>query len=156
MDEPVNRATTLLSLATLAIAVLAAVPPPVAADEPATSATQEAEKPAPPMKMKRYFLALLHKGPTWAPGESAEAQKLQEGHLANIRRLAAEGKLALAGPFEDAGDLRGLFVLDAATMEEARALCDSDPAIAAGRLRAEILAWWAPEGVGVVPPEAAP
>jgi uncharacterized protein YciI len=146
-----------VALATLGLALLAAVAPtPLAAAEPAAAAVPEAGKPAPPTRMKRYFLALLHKGPTWSPGESPEVLALQEGHLANIRRLAAEGKLVLAGPFEDAGDLRGLFVLDAASIEEARALCDSDPAIAAGRLRAEILAWWAPEGVGVVPPPAAP
>lgn len=101
-----------------------------------------------PPKMKRYFLALLYKGPIWAPGETPEITKLQEGHMANIRRLAEEGKLVLAGPFEDAGDLRGLFVLDAATLEKARALCASDPAVKAGRLRAEVYAWWAPEGVG--------
>lgn len=72
--------------------------------------------------------------------------------MANIRRLAAEGKLTLAGPFQDAGDLRGLFVLDAASIEEARALCATDPAIQAGRLRAEVYTWWSPEGVGVTPP----
>jgi len=137
----------------LAALIATAPGPGVAAMQPAAERL-EAEKPAPPMKMKRYFLALLHKGPTWAPGESPEVVALQEGHMANIRRLADAGKLVLAGPFEDAGDLRGLFVLDAASMAEARALCDSDPAIAAGRLRAEIFAWWAPEGVGVVPPAA--
>lgn len=143
--------------ATLVLATFAVlVPLPLPAAEPPAATAPEVEKPAPPMKMKRYFLALLHKGPTWAPGESPEVLALQEGHMANIRRLADEGKLVLAGPFEDAGDLRGLFVLDAASLEEARALCDSDPAIAAGRLRAEIFAWWAPEGVGVVQPAAAP
>lgn len=149
-----TRNSTLPWLAALTFAAAIAAGTPLTAAEPPAGATEEADAPAPPMKMKRYFLALLSKGPTWDPGESAEIQRIQEGHMANIRRLAAEGKLALAGPFEDAGDLRGLFVLDAATMEEARALCDSDPAIAAGRLRAEIFAWWAPEGVGVVPPAA--
>jgi uncharacterized protein YciI/ketosteroid isomerase-like protein len=102
-----------------------------------------------PPKMKQYFLALLYKGPSSTPGETPEIQRIQEGHMANIRRLAAEGKLVLAGPFEGAGDLRGLFVLDAASIEEARALCASDPAIQAGRLRAEVYAWWSEEGVGV-------
>jgi uncharacterized protein YciI len=101
-----------------------------------------------PPKMKRYFLALLYKGPAWAPGETPEILRLQEGHMANIRRLADEGKLVLAGPFEDAGDLRGLFVLDAPSLEEARSLCARDPAVQAGRLRADVHAWWAPEGVG--------
>lgn len=107
----------------------------------------EAEPPK--VEMKRYFLALLHKGKSWTPEASPEVAKLQEGHMANIRRLADEGKLVLAGPFEDAGELRGLFVLDAASIEEARSLCETDPAIRAGRLRAEIFAWWAPVGVGI-------
>lgn len=144
---------TRLGAVVLALAA-AAASGRLVAGEAAAAVEPHADAPAPPMKMKRYFLALLHKGPTWAPGESAEVLALQEGHLANIRRLADAGKLVLAGPFEEAGDLRGLFVLDAASIEEARALCDSDPAIAAGRLRVEIFAWWAPEGVGVVPPAA--
>jgi uncharacterized protein YciI len=115
------------------------------------AAAQEAPA-APAVKMKRYYLALLVKGPSWTAEATPEVKRIQEGHMANIRRLADEGKLALAGPFEDAGDLRGLFVLNAASMEEAKALCDTDPAIAAGRLRAEIHAWWAPEGVGVWKP----
>jgi uncharacterized protein YciI len=153
-----NAAKGSWTLALALIGWIAAAPASAsaaAAESPAADREGE-EAPAPPMKMKRYFLALLYKGPTWSPGESPEVVALQEGHLANIRRLADAGKLVLAGPFEDAGDLRGLFVLDAASIEEARALCDSDPAIAAGRLRAEIFAWWAPEGVGVVPPAAAP
>jgi uncharacterized protein YciI len=133
--------------------LLAAGTTSLRAGEPARAG---AEAPA-PTKMKRYFLALLYKGPTWAPGETPEILELQRGHLANIERLASEGKLVLAGPFEDAGDLRGLFVLAAETIEEARALCASDPAVQAGRLRPEIHAWWAPEGVGVTkPPQTAP
>lgn len=108
--------------------------------------------PEAPPKMKPYFLALLYKGQAWSPEVTPESTRVQEGHMANIRRLAAEGKLTLAGPFEDAGDLRGLFVLDAASIEEARALCATDPAIQAGRLRAEVYTWWSAEGVGVTPP----
>ncbi|HEX2644576.1 MAG TPA: DUF4440 domain-containing protein [Thermoanaerobaculia bacterium] len=115
-------------------------------------ATVSWSAPETPPKMRAYFLALLYKGPAWTPEQTPETARVQEGHMANIRRLAEEGKLTLAGPFEDAGDLRGLFVLDAGSIEEARALCATDPAIQAGRLRAEVYTWWSAEGVGVTPP----
>ena len=50
--------------------------------------------------------------------------------------------MVLAGPFGDGGDLRGLFFYDVKTMEEARELVDSDPAVKAGRLRVELHPWW--------------
>ena len=108
---------------------------------------------APPMKLKRYYLVLLYEGRNTAIEPDA-ARRLQEAHMANIGRLAREKSLVLAGPFEAAGDLRGLFVLDAPSLDAARALAASDPAVQAGRLRAEVFNWWAPEGVGIVPPAA--
>ncbi len=61
-----------------------------------------------------------------------------KAHLENIERMANEGTLVLAGPFPDDGPLRGNYAFKVATIEEARALTATDPAIQAGRLEMEL------------------
>jgi hypothetical protein len=57
--------------------------------------------------MRKYVLAFLRIGPNRSQNEQ-EAAALQRAHLDNINRLAEEGKLVLAGPFLDGGELRHL------------------------------------------------
>ena len=91
--------------------------------------------------MRRYVMALLKAGPNQNQSES-EAIELQRGHMDNIHRLAEEGKLILAGPFLGGGELRGIYVFDVTTIEEARELTETDPAIQAGRLKMELIPWY--------------
>ncbi len=92
--------------------------------------------------MKTYVIAFLKAGPNRDRGKE-EAQKLQAAHMANINRLAAEGKLVIAGPFTDRGSMRGIYVFDVATIAEAEALTRTDPAIQAGSLMMELHPWYA-------------
>jgi uncharacterized protein YciI len=100
-------------------------------------------------EMTTYYVGFLYKGEKWTPEETPETKKIQEGHMANIQRLGAEGKLLVAGPFTDGGDLRGLYVFRVASMEEAKALVETDPAVKAGRLRFEIHPWFAARNITV-------
>lgn len=91
--------------------------------------------------MKKYIFAFLKAGPNRDQDEE-EAAELQSAHLSNIRRLAEEGKLILAGPFMDEGEVRGIYIFDVRTIEEARKLTETDPAIQAGRLEMELRPWY--------------
>ena len=93
------------------------------------------------VELKQYFFVLLTKGPN-REQDSLTAAKLQDGHMANTRRLAGLGKLIVAGPFGDDGNWRGIFIFDCKTEQEVKDYLRTDPAIAAGRLNFEIHPWW--------------
>ena len=101
--------------------------------------------------MRMYVLVVLRSGPT--PVQDAAARKAMfEGHMANIQRLAKEGKLALAGPFgKNDASWRGLFVFAVAGIDEARALVATDPVIASGEMVADYYPWYSSAAVTLVP-----
>jgi uncharacterized protein len=98
-------------------------------------------KPKIENQIKQYWFVMLIKGNN-RTHDSATAAKIQEGHMANINRLYAEGKLKVAGPFGDDGDWRGIFIFDVPTKDEVEQLLKTDPAVAAGRLAYDIRPWW--------------
>ncbi|MGY3213560.1 YciI family protein [Mucilaginibacter sp. HD30] len=87
--------------------------------------------------MRQYVMAFLKSGPTKIT-DKAEMTKLQMAHLQNIERLAKEGKLALAGPFTDDKEIEGIFIFNVKTVEEAKALTETDPGIKAGAFVMEL------------------
>lgn len=110
-----------------------------------TALVAQDKKEEPEWEMKQYFFVMLKRGPNRGQ-DSVTAKKLQEGHMANINRMAKEGKLAIAGPFGDNGDWRGIFIFDMKNMEDVKKEVEQDPAIQAGRLAYEIHPWWAGRG----------
>ncbi|NUN69882.1 MAG: hypothetical protein HUU02_09245 [Bacteroidetes bacterium] len=109
--------------------------------KPAVQEQKEEKK----WEMKQYYLVLLKRGPV-RNQDSASAAAIQKGHMENITRLYNEGKIDIAGPMMNDGDIRGIFVFNVATYEEVLALCNTDPAVKAGRLTMEILPWYAAKG----------
>lgn len=91
--------------------------------------------------MKKYVIAFLKRGPNRTEDEK-KAAELQKAHMDNINRLAEEGKLVMAGPFFGDGDLRGLYIFDVQSIDEARELTNTDPAIKAGSLEMELMEWY--------------
>ncbi len=95
--------------------------------------------------MTIYYVYLLKKGPTWSPDETPEIGALQEGHLANMKRLGEMGKLVLNGPlldsFATSGEIRGIGVLKTSSLAEAHELINTDPMVKMGRLIFELHAW---------------
>ncbi|MBL8008351.1 MAG: hypothetical protein JNJ56_12540 [Ignavibacteria bacterium] len=91
--------------------------------------------------MKKYVMAFLKSGNTSMKDED-EVNKLQAEHMKNIIRLAEEGKLILAGPFMDNQEIRGIYVFNVQTLDEARELTATDPAIKAGVLVMELHPWY--------------
>lgn len=85
---------------------------------------------------KNYTIVFLNKKAESEKLDAQTARKLMEGHMANIRRLAGEGKLLAAGPFDGGG---GLFIFNTASMEEAEEWVSTDPAVQAKRWNVEIL-----------------
>jgi len=107
----------------------------------------------PQYQMTTYVMGLLRKGPKWTAEDNAYTRSIQEGHMANIKKMAATGKLIVAGPFSDNGDLRGVFIFKVKSVDEARAMVDADPAVKAGRLVVELHPWFAAEGLRVNDPK---
>ncbi|MET2984290.1 YciI family protein [Aureibaculum conchae] len=99
--------------------------------------------------MKRYVMAFLKKGPNRTK-DSIKATNLQMAHMSNIKRLAEEGKLAIAGPFLDNGELRGIYIFNVETVDEAKKLTETDPAIQAGSLVMELHPWYGSAALGLV------
>ncbi|NUN08124.1 MAG: hypothetical protein HUU54_03015 [Ignavibacteriaceae bacterium] len=104
----------------------------------------------PEYEMMTYYMVFLYRGDKWTPERTPETEAIQKGHMENITRLSNEGKLILAGPFMDGKDLRGIFVMKTASLEEAEALCNTDPAVIAGRLKVEIKPWYSAKGITVL------
>lgn len=94
---------------------------------------------APTEERETYVFAYLVSG-TEQPASRAEGAELQEGHLANIGRLAEEEVLLVAGPFGDPRPdprQRGVFIFDVETVEDIEVITATDPMIAADVLAVE-------------------
>ena len=64
-----------------------------------------------------------------------QVKKIMDGHMANINRLAKEGKLLAAGPFEGGG---GIFIFKSISKDEVNDWLSTDPGVQAKRWDVEV------------------
>ena len=92
--------------------------------------------------MKQYVLVILKTGENNTATEE-ETNKLFRGHMENISRLVDEGKLIVAGPLgKNERTYRGIFIFDVPTIEAAKELVQTDPAIKEKLLDVEFYEWY--------------
>ncbi|MCC6833732.1 MAG: hypothetical protein IT213_01990 [Cytophagales bacterium] len=85
------------------------------------------------------IFVFLNKRTDKAELPEAEVKKIMEGHLANIERMAKEGKLVSAGPFDGGG---GIFIFKSNSVEQVKEWLKTDPGIQANRWRVEVLPYY--------------
>jgi len=84
-----------------------------------------------------YTFVFLHKRTDLPQLPKEEVDKIMKGHMANMERLAKEGKLLAAGPFDGGG---GIFILKkGSTVAEVQEWISTDPGVVAKRWNIEIL-----------------
>jgi len=86
-----------------------------------------------PVVAQRYCYVILNTNPDRTVLPEEEVRKLMEGHLANIDRLAQEGKLLVAGPFDG-----GVFIMNSGDTTVVREWLSTDPGIRAERWKLEV------------------
>ena len=92
--------------------------------------------------MKMYVLVILKTGSNKVENKTT-IDSLFRGHMQNIIRLASIGKLVVAGPLrKNDKDYEGIFILNVKTVEDAKLLLETDPAIRAKLLDTEIYQWY--------------
>ncbi len=86
------------------------------------------QDPKTKMTMKVHYLALLKKGESWGTGTGVRFE---------------DGKYLAAGAATGHPEIAAILVLNAASLEEAKATVQAEPLVQAGRLIANVRPWYA-------------
>lgn len=77
---------------------------------------------------KWFYVMTIKKGKTYNKVTKAVITR----HVENLRKLDAEGKIELCGPFKGYPGVAGMVVFKTESYEEAEALCKQEPLVAEG------------------------
>ncbi|MBB2145396.1 hypothetical protein GM921_07870 [Pedobacter sp. LMG 31464] len=92
--------------------------------------------------MKMYVLVILKTG-TNTTATKVETDSAFAGHMANMGRLVKLNKLIVAGPLgKNDKTYRGIFILNTKSLDEAKEILATDPAVKAKLLDADIMNWY--------------
>ena len=92
--------------------------------------------------MVQFHMALLSKGPKWDGTAEQQRNQILQQHFAKVMSLLSSGKAVIAGPMGDGTAPAGIFILRAASAEEAKGWVDADPAVQAGLFAIEMHPWF--------------
>jgi uncharacterized protein YciI len=151
--RPSSRSRPAALAALLCCALFAGAAGAADKNTPAEPPAKDKPQAQPPRQLDKYYLVILRRGAAWTPQETPETQRIQAEHLGHLRHMAEAGKLVVAGPFDEQQDptARGLCLYKTETLEEARKLAEEDPAVKAGRLKVELMAWYTEKGALTFP-----
>jgi uncharacterized protein YciI len=97
-----------------------------------------------------HVFVFLNKKENKAELPKEEVDKLMKGHMDNMGRLANEGKLIAAGPFDGGG---GIFIFKTTSIDSANAWLKTDPGVQANRWDVEVLPYTARVGAPCIAPQ---
>jgi uncharacterized protein YciI len=102
----------------------------------------------PAFELDRFELVLLKRPLERSTISEEETDRLQELHMAHLQALTKSGDIRVAGPFDEQPDqsLRGMALYQTGSIERARELASSDPAIVAGRIEVDVMFFYCPKG----------
>jgi uncharacterized protein len=100
-----------------------------------------------------YEIVFLVRPRDAPPYDDSTLDRIQREHQAFHADLRARGEVVTNGPFIDPPDesLRGITIYRTGSVDRARQLAEQDPAVRAGRLVVQAMAWWCPSGTMVRP-----
>lgn len=93
------------------------------------------------LDIEPHWFVVLEAPETPLTLSTEERQKLGEGHMANINKMAEEGLLLSAGPLKDADRWRGIFIFRGAPKATIEAAMARDPMIQQGALKPIVWPW---------------
>jgi uncharacterized protein YciI len=105
------------------------------------------------VNLESFELVLLWRSAEAPDLDEKTLDQLQAGHIAHMARLREEGQIVTNGPVLNQPDetLRGFAIYQTGSLDRARELAEQDPSVRAGRLRVDVMTWWAPAGTMVKP-----
>jgi uncharacterized protein YciI len=109
-----------------------------------------AQVSAAPAPSDLYQIVFIRPDPARKTLSKEEGERLQAAHMANIHKMADDGILMAAGPFDDEPTtISGIFIMKTASVEQAQKIAEQDPTVLAHRNTVDAHGWRGPAGIGV-------